>query len=71
MYYEIKVGSVTNAQRGVRLLKSKGYRAAMSRLENPSRADGCGYIIKVFCDDDNVINMLKSSGIPVLGADRK
>lgn len=70
MYFEIKVGSVTNASRGVRLLKSKGYKASMARLENPSRADGCGYVIKVYGDDEKVINLLRTSGISVLGVER-
>lgn len=71
MYYEIKVGSVTNAQRGVRLLKSNGYRPIMNRIEKPSKADGCGYMIKVFCDNDKVIDLLRAHNITVLGVDTK
>lgn len=69
MYYIIKVGSITNAQRGVRLLKSKGYRPAMSRLENPTKGDGCGYVIKVYSDSDKVINILRAGSVTILGVD--
>lgn len=69
MYYEIKVGSITNAQRGMRLLKSNGYRPTMSRLEHPGKGDGCGYVIKVFCDNDEAVDMLKRNGVTVLGVD--
>lgn len=69
MYYEIKVGSVTNAQRSMRILKSRGYRPTMSRMENPKKTDGCGYVIKVYCEDDKVLGILKASGISVLGVE--
>ncbi len=69
MYYTIKVGSITNAQRGVRLLKNKGYRPTMSRLENPSKSDGCGYVIKVYSDSEKVINILRAGSVMILGVD--
>lgn len=70
MLYEIKVGSVTNAQRGIKALKAKGYRPIMTRLENPSSKDGCGYIIKVYADSESVVSILTQKGITVLGVDR-
>ena len=42
MIYEIKVGSVTNAQRGAKLLKNAGYRVFVHKQLRPSPADGCG-----------------------------
>jgi hypothetical protein len=64
MYFAIKIGSITNAQRTVRALKSKGYRPSISKIENPRPNDGCGYVVKVFADDkDNVVNILQKSNI--------
>ena len=45
MIYEIKVGSVTNAQRGAKLLKNAGYRVFVhkqlrhSQDQNPGKQD--------------------------------
>lgn len=71
MYYIVKVGSITNAQRGVRVLKAHGYRPMLNRLENPTKSDGCGYVIKVYSDSDKVINILRSSGVTILGVDKE
>lgn len=69
MYYKIKVGSITNAQRAMRLLKSRGHKVYLSRIENPSENDGCGYVIKVNSDVEEAVNLLQSHGIEVLGVD--
>lgn len=69
MYYKIKVGSITNAQRAVRLLRSRGYKASLSRIENPSDNDGCGYVVKLNANDEEAVSFLKISGIEVLGVD--
>lgn len=69
MYFEIKVGSVTTAQRGKRILHSKGYSAKIKRIENPQPTDGCGYLISVKSDDDSVVNILKNAGIRVIGVE--
>ncbi|MFR5877022.1 MAG: putative Se/S carrier-like protein, partial [Eubacterium sp.] len=68
MYFAIKVGSITNAQRARNVLRSKGYKPSLSRIENPLPGDGCGYVIKVAADDQNkLLRILRSSGITVLG----
>ncbi len=65
----IKVGSVTNAQRGLKLLRSKGYKVQMKRIENPSKADGCGYALEVSADDDVPVKLLEKGRISVRGVD--
>lgn len=66
MLYGIKVGSVTNAQRAVKLLRSRGFKPTLSRIENLQPNNGCGYEIKVRADDDGVINLLRNAGITIL-----
>ncbi len=70
MLLAIKVGSVTNAQRGAKILRSKGYKPSISRAQNPQPSDGCGYIIKVNTDRrDDVIKLLNDNGISVTGVE--
>lgn len=69
MYYKIKVGSITNAQRAMRLLRNRGYKASLSRIENPSENDGCGYVVKINSKVEEAVAFLKSSGMEVLGVD--
>lgn len=72
MYFVIKVGSVTNAQRGLKILRSRGYRPALSRLENPQPSDGCGYVIKVMASSESeVVSILRNAGVTVLGVEVK
>lgn len=70
MYFVIKVGSITNAQRAAKILRSRGYKSTLTRLENPLPPDGCGYVVKVAADDsDAVVKLLKNSGVAVLGVE--
>ncbi|MCH5320425.1 MAG: DUF3343 domain-containing protein [Eubacterium sp.] len=65
----IKVGSITNAQRGQRLLRSGGYKAQIKRIENPSKADGCGYALEVNASDDEPVNILQRNRITIRGVE--
>lgn len=67
----IKVGSITNAQRGQKLLRKHGYKPQIKRTENPSQTDGCGYVIRVAANGDEPIEILEKNGIEVRGAQRK
>lgn len=69
MYYKIKVGSITNAQRAMRLLRARGYKASLGRIENPSDNDGCGYVVRISSKVEEAVTFLRSSGIEVLGVD--
>lgn len=70
MILTIKVGSITNAQRGAALLRSSGYKPQIKRLENPSDNDGCGYVIKVDSKGNEPVNILRKNGIKVRGVDQ-
>ena len=65
----IKVGSITNAQRGQSILRSSGYKAKITRLENPTQNDGCGYAIETIANDKEPLKILKKNSINVRGVD--
>lgn len=70
MQYKIKVGAITNAQRGARLLRYKGYKPTISRIENPKPGDGCGFVIivnKSVLEDS--LSLLKQNGIRIMGVE--
>lgn len=66
----IKVGTITNAQRGQKILKSGGYKSVIKRIEN-SGDDGCGYALFVKADDNRPLELLKRQGIKVKGVERQ
>lgn len=70
MKLTIKVGSVTNAQRGVGLLRSAGYKPQIKRIENPGANDGCGYAIVVNSQGNEPVNILKKNRINVKGVEQ-
>lgn len=65
----IKVGSITNAQRAISVLRSKGFKPILKRIENPSPGDGCGYALEVYSADESVIKELENAKINILGVD--
>lgn len=67
----INVGSVTNAQRGQRALRSKGYRAQISRADSIGAKDGCGWEISVKSDDSQPIKILEKEGIKIRGVEKR
>lgn len=69
MTFEIKMGSVTNAQRAKRLLQTKGYKPILKRIENPQPSDGCGYVVRVTSDDEQVLRIIQNSGLGILGVE--
>lgn len=71
MILYMKVGSVTNAQRGAAALKRQGYKPVIKRLENPTKTDGCGYVIVVKAQDDEPVNIVEKSGVRVRSVDRE
>lgn len=68
MYYKIKLGAITNAQRAQRILRMNGYSPSISRIQNPGPGDGCGYIVSV-SGDKSVLDILRSNGIKILGVE--
>ena len=70
MYISIKLGSITNAQRAQRELAKRGFSFRVSRLSDPKAGDGCGYVLRVNAKEKNeVIHILKKSGINILGVE--
>ena len=72
MFYIIKVGTITNAQRAKYVLSAKGIKSNVSRLKNPKGSDGCGYVIQVYTDDiERVVRLIKNENINVRGVERQ
>lgn len=70
MIYEIKVGSVTNAQRGAKLLKNAGYRVFVHTQLRPSPADGCGYQLRLEDGDGEALALLRQHGVRITGVEQ-
>lgn len=68
MFYYIKIGSITNAQRARSVLHAKSINSQIRRLENPKPGDGCGYVIKVE-DEDSAVSALRKAGLRILGVE--
>ena len=72
MYFTVKLGSVTNAQRAQKLLAKNGFVSRVSRLQNPKAGDGCGYVIRANeRNRDEIIHILKKDGINILGVENE
>ncbi len=69
MILYIKVGSITNAQRGQKVLNSNGFKSKIKRIENPDKTDGCGYALEVSADDKTPVEILEKNKIKVRGAE--
>lgn len=67
----IKVGSVTNAQRGQRALRSKGYKAQIARVDNMTAKDGCGWMLVVRSYDNEPVSILEDEGIMIRGVEKR
>ena len=71
MFYIIKVGTITNAQRARGALRNHGIRASVTRLKNPQPVDGCGYAVQVITDDINkAVNIVQRENIYIRGVER-
>ncbi len=71
MYYDIKVGSVTNAQRSIRLLRQNGIKASVIRIFKPKENEGCGYALRVNSNEKRrAVDLLRKNKIRIIGDDR-
>lgn len=68
--YSLAVGSVTNALRGRDILNKHGINASIQRYSGEKRL-GCGYVLIVSGNIDNIKNILKSSGIRIMDVNKK
>lgn len=69
MHINIKVGSITNAQRGYNELKKHAYSVSIRKSEDPSPKEGCGYILRVQCTSDEPIKILEQNNVKILGVE--
>lgn len=63
---QIKVGSITNAQRIKKLLKQNGIKASIQRSSNIKRGEGCGYSVTATGYTDEITELVKHSKIKYL-----
>ena len=71
MFYIIKVGTITNAQRAKYALGAKGMKSTVSRLKNPKGSDGCGYIVQLNTDDiERALRIVQNENINIRGVER-
>ena len=71
MFYEIKVKTITSAQRGVNILREYGVKAQIGRIKTLGKSEGCGYTLRVKTDCiDRIIKLLNSRGISTFGVER-
>lgn len=61
-----KVSSITNAQRGQKLLSSNGIFSSIERIQHPGSTDGCGYTITTSSDNVKAEQLLLDAGIRIL-----
>ncbi len=68
--YNIKVGSITYAQRANKVLGRNNIKSSITRIKNPKATEGCGYAIKVNSSNiDALCELLRENGIRVVGVD--
>ena len=65
----IKVGSVTAAQRGKRILSHYGYHCKIERSKNFRKGDGCGYVLSFSGDREEAVNLLKKGGVKIISSE--
>lgn len=63
----LKIKTVTQAERGRELLRSQGYRAYIRRSAVSPDTEGCGYSIDVNCSYETAEQILARAGIRALG----
>ncbi len=66
-YSNLKIKTITQAERGRELLLAHGYRAYIRRSAVTSDTEGCGYSIRVNCSYERAVGILNRAGIHVLG----
>jgi len=65
--YLIMVSSITQAIKGRDLLRSTGRKAYIEKTPSHLDTHGCGYSIIVYEQPENLLGLLKNSGIRIIG----
>lgn len=66
-----RVSSITNVQRGQKVLSANGISSKIERVSKPKAGDGCGYVIVVNSKGALAENLLRESGIRIVGIDKR
>ena len=65
-YYFITFRSVTFAQRGERILNTKGICCALQRTPHWMQEQGCGYCLKLWTGNiEEVVQLLRRAKVPM------
>lgn len=65
-----KVSSITNAQRGQKILSSHGIPAQIQKIQNIQNGDGCGYTILIKSSASKAEKLLIENGIRIVGVEK-
>ena len=65
--YMIRVGSITHAMKGKDVLAENGYASTVKRNKSFGKNEGCGYVLYVSGDSEEIIQLLKDNYVKVLG----
>ena len=63
----IKFSSVTYALRAKEIIEQNGGRAVIRKNPNPSRNEGCGYVIAATGNTEIIINLLNINKVKYIG----
>ncbi len=65
----VKVGSVTNAQKGKRVLNHHGYSCKIRRALSIRKGDGCGYMLQFTGDEEAALHLLRRAGVRIISVE--
>ena len=63
----IKFSSVTYALRAKEIIEQNGGKAVIRKNPNPSRNEGCGYVITVTGNTEKIINLFNINKVKYIG----
>ncbi len=63
--HTISVGSITHAIKGKDLLRNAGFKAHIERKTTANGSVGCGYVIVVMGNKQEILNILNNSKIKI------
>lgn len=65
--YIIHVGSITHAMKGKEVLAENSYNSTVKRNKRYGKNEGCGYVLYVTGDLEEILQLLKDNYVKVLG----
>lgn len=64
---QVKVSSITNAERGRKILEDNGIKAVIKRSSEIAADEGCGYSIFFNSEKEKGIALLRKAGVRIVG----